>query len=163
MGIRSRVGLSIVGAILIGGIAAVAGAASVWYPETPVIGSIVQGNSTSTTQATAQPELTATLQATAAPQATATDVATPAPTATPNLVGSTIQGTVVSTNPSANSFIVSRNGVRYTISVNQATTYSGTATQLSDLKPNWRVAVKIAAQDGSAYLAQSISAALPDN
>jgi hypothetical protein len=123
MGIRSRVGLSIVGAILIGGIAAVAGAASVWYPETPVIGSIVQGNSTSTTQATAQPELTAT------PQATATDVATPAPTATPNLVGSTIQGTVVSTNPSANSFIVSRNGVRYTILVNQATTYSGTATR----------------------------------
>jgi hypothetical protein len=85
------------------------------------------------------------------------------PTPTRTLVGSTIRGKVVRVDTGDNTLTISRNDVRYTIVVNDETTYSGAATQLSDIQQDWRVSVTIAAQNGSAYLAQRVSASLPDN
>lgn len=151
--LRTRIGVAIMGAILVGGAGAAVGAGSVWRPSSPVGAAITQADAT----ATATPFPTAT------PQPTPTTAPTAAPTATRNPVGSTLRGTVVSVDTSADSLIISRNGVRYTILVNDATTYSGAATQLSDIQPQWRVSVTVAAKDGSAYLAQRVSASLPDN
>lgn len=150
---RTRVGIAIMGAILVGGAGAAVGAGSVWRPNSPAGAAITQADATAT----------ATSFPTATPQPTPTTAPTAAPTATRNPVGSTIRGTVVSVDTSSNSIIISRNGVRYTILVNDATTYSGAATQLSDIQPQWRVSVTVAAKDGSAYLAQRVSASLPDN
>ena len=155
--LRTRVGVALVGATLVGGIGAALGAGSVWRPSTPAIGAITQENTPATATETAMPAPTATTQP------TPTSVPTAAPTATRTLVGSTIRGTVVSVDTGANTLIISRNGVRYTIVVNDSTTYSGAATQLSDIQQDWRVSVTIAAQNGSAYLAQRVSASLPDN
>lgn len=157
---RTRVGIAVMGAFLVGGVGAILGAGSVWRPAAPGGGMIVQGNVTATSQnatATVAPTATATTQP------TATTAPTAAPTATRNPVGSTVRGTVISVDTGANSLIISSNGVRYTIQVNDATTYSGAATQLSDIQPQWRVSVTVAALNGSAYLARSISASLPDN
>lgn len=156
--LHSRVGVAILGAILVGGIAALAGVGTVWRPQAPFIGGVMQGNGTATTALAQETETngTATPAETATPQPTATAIPTRAPTATPNLVGSTIRGSVVSTNASTNSFVMSRNGTRYTILVNESTTYSGVATQFSGLQPGYRVSVAIAAQNGSAYLASSV-------
>lgn len=151
---RTRVGIAVMGAFLVGGVGAILGAGSVWRPAAPGGGMIVQGNVTATSQ---------NATATATTQPTATTAPTAAPTATRNPVGSTVRGTVISLDTGANSLIISRNGVRYTIQVNDATTYSGAATQLSDIQPQWRVSVTVAALNGSAYLARSISASLPDN
>lgn len=150
---RTRVGIAILGAILVGGVGAAVGAGSVWRPNSPVGAAITQADATAT----------ATSFPTATPQPTPTTAPTAAPTATRNPVGSTIRGTVVSVDTSSNSIIISRNGVRYTILVNDATTYTGAATQLSDIQPQWRLSVTVAAKDGSAYLAQRVSASLPDN
>ncbi len=121
---RSRVGVAIVGAILVGGLGAVFGIGSIWHPILPIAGGIVQGDATATTATTAA-QATVTPEVTATPAATATTIPTVGPiaTATPFPVGSTIHGSVVSIG--ANSFVISRNGVHYTILVDGATTYTG--------------------------------------
>lgn len=156
---RTRVGVAILGAVLVGGIGAALGAGSAWRDNAPVGAAITQADET----ATAEGNATATPEPTATTQPTPTSAPTAAPTATRTLVGSTIRGTVVSVDTNDNKLVISRNGTRYTILVNDATTYSGAAAQLSDIQPKWRLSVTIAAQDGSAYLAQRVSASLPDN
>jgi hypothetical protein len=163
---RSRVGVAIVGAILVGGLGAVFGIGSIWHPILPIAGGIVQGDATATTATTAA-QATVTPEVTATPAATATTIPTVGPiaTATPFPVGSTIHGSVVSIG--ANSFVISRNGVHYTILVDGATTYTGTATQFSGtsgIQNGYRVTATVAAQDGpTTYLASKISSSPPDN
>src|SRR5689334_22445703 len=127
--IRSRVGVAIIGAILIGGLAAAVGASTLTLRSSSLDGALADSGSpaTATSQSTVTPEPAAT----STPQPTATTA--PRPTATPLGVGGLLRGTVLSTNPGANSFIMSRNGVHYTIQVDETTTYSGAATQLSGL------------------------------
>ena len=155
--LRTRVGVALVGAVLVGGLGAALGAGSAWRPSTPAEGVTIQGSATATAVETATPAPTATIQP------TPTSVPTAVPTPTRTLVGSTIRGKVVRVDTGDNTLIISRNDVRYTIVVNDETTYSGAATQLSDIQQDWRVSVTIAAQNGSAYLAQRVSASLPDN
>lgn len=154
--LRSRLGVAIIGAFLIGGIAAALGAGSAWHPGATTIGGLVQVGASPTLDATLAAEVTPTGTAQSSP----TTAATVGPTATPNLIGSTVRGTVVSIDSGGNSFIMSRNGTRYTILVDQNTTYGGVATQFSDLQPRYRVSVTITAQNGSAYLASRVSASI---
>lgn len=165
---RSRVGIALVGAIFIGGAGAVLGASSVWRPTLPAAGAAVQSTTTpeaGTTTVNANATSTSGPMATDTPQSMPTAVPTVASTATPFVIvaGSIIRGTVVSTNPGANSFVMSRLGTHYTILVDQATTYSGAAAQLSGIQPNWRVTVTVGVVEGTAYLAGHVASALPDN
>jgi len=157
--IRSRVGLAIIGAIIIGGLAAVIGFGSVWHPVSPVVGAVAQGDATATTTATAATESTETPEATVTQQPTAT--ATPRIVPTPTIgVGSTLRGTVAGP-PGSSSFTMTRNGVTYTIQVNGATQYSGAATQLSGLKSGYRVTIRIAAvYESHNYLASSVASSI---
>ena len=156
---RSRVGVAIVGAILVGGVGAAFGVGSVWHPLTPITGGVVQAAATATT-ASAAAQATNTPESTATPAATATTIPTVGPiaTATPFPVGSSIRGTVISVG--ANSFVISRNGTHYTILVDGATTYTGgTATQLSGIQTGWRATATVAAQNGpTTYLAKNVAA-----
>lgn len=159
---RGRIGFAIIGVLLVGGVAAVAGVGSVWRPTESTVGAVVQGAPTATNVAiAAQPTATATSEPTATAQAIPTDTPAPVPTATPI---TTIRGTVVSTDPGTQRFAMTRNGTSYTILVNQATIYSGIATQLSDIQPNDRVTVTIAAwNDATTIVAQKVAVSLPDN
>lgn len=161
--LRSRLGVAIMGAALVGVLAAVAGAGTTaWHPASQGLNGDAQVTETAHSTA-GQPTATATTAPTATAQPTATDVPTAAPTSTPNPVGSTWNGTVVSVDASNNILVMSRNSVHYTILVDDATTYSGAATQLSAIQVGWRVSVTIAKQEDSGYLASHISSALPDN
>ena len=160
---RSRVGLALIGAIIIGCIAAVAGASTLALRSSPLDGALAQGS----TSATATAESAETPEATATPEATVTTTAQPTatttprvvPTSTPLGVGSTLRGTVVGT-PGANSLTLSRNGVHYLIQVDGNTQYiGGTATKLSDIQNGWRATVDIGAFIGSnTYLASNVAA-----
>lgn len=156
---RGRVGIAIIGAILIGGVAAALGAGSVARPTSPT--GLVQGSSTSTTstaQATTSPESSATATA----QATSMDTPTAAaPTTTPNATPqTTLPGTVVSVDPGNHRFIITRNGVQTTILVDDVTTYGGIATQLTDLQQGWQVTITIAKREDNGVLAKSVFASL---
>lgn len=153
---RSRVGVAIVGAILVGGIAALFGAGTVWHPASLPIGGIAQNNGTASTQGTPAPTLTAT------PVATPTIRPTATPTTARTIVGSTLQGKAIRVTPGANSLVISSNGVRYTILVDQTTTYSGAATRLTDIQLGWHVSATITAQEGPGYLSHQIAAS-PDD
>lgn len=157
---RSRVGVAIVGAILVGGVGAAFGVGSVWHPLTPITGGVVQAAATATT-ASAAAQATNTPESTATPAATATTIPTVGPiaTATPFPVGSSIRGTVISLG--ANSFVISRNGTHYTILVDGATTYTGAATKLSGLHGGYRATVTIAAvQDNTTYVAGTVASVI---
>lgn len=155
---RSRVGVAIVGAILVGGIGAVFGAGSLWHPATLPVGGIVQGNTThtATTFATATTQATVAPTPTEVPEATPTTAPTAAPTATRTIVGSVLRGRVVSVDVSANSLVISNNGVQYTILVDQTTTYTGVATQLSGIQTGWVAWATISTQEVNGYLASLI-------
>lgn len=156
--IRSRVGLAIIGAIIIGGAAAAIGVSTVWHPASPLVGAVGQnGGATATAESTATPEPAATQT----PQPTATIAPTVAiPTPTSIGVGSALRGRVVGA-PDASSFKMTRNGVTYTIWVDGSTTYTGTATQLSGLQNDYRVTVTIKAVYGSnSFLASRVSSSI---
>lgn len=145
---RSRVGLALIGAIVIGCIAAVVGASTLAINSSLLDGALANGGSsaTATAQSTEPSAATVTPEATATPQPTATTA--PRPTATPLGVGSLLHGAVLSTNVGANSMRISRNGVHYTILVNGAV-FSGATTQFSGIQNGWRVTVTISAVYGS--------------
>jgi len=159
---RSRVGIAIIGAILIGGIAAAIGVSTLTLRSSALDGALATSgaSATATAESTETPEATATAEATATPQPTATTAPRPTPTIG---VGSTLRGTVVGT-PGASSFVISRNGVHYTIQVDGNTTYvGGAATQYSSILNGWRATVKIGAVVGTnTYLARNVAAS-PDN
>ncbi|HEX5156803.1 MAG TPA: hypothetical protein VFW17_06290 [Ktedonobacterales bacterium] len=162
---RSRVGIAIIGAILIGGIAAAIGVSTLTL-RSPVLDGVFANSgssATATAESTETPEATATpeVTATATPQPTATTA--PRPTATPLGPGSRLSGTVLSTNSSTNSMRISRNGVRYTIFVNGATYSGGTATKLSDIQSGWQATITIGAVIGPNTYQASNVAASPDN
>ncbi len=160
---RSRVGLALLGAIIVGCMAAAIGAGTLSLRSSPLDGALADSGSsaTATAESTETPEATATPEATTTPQPTATTA--PRPTATPLGVGSLLRGTVVGT-PGTSSFVLSRNGVHYTIQVDGTTTYTGAATQLSGLQNGYRVTIRIKAVYGStSCLASSVSSSLPDN
>jgi hypothetical protein len=162
---RSRVGVAIIGAILIGGIAAAIGVSTLTLRSPVLDGAFANSGSsaTATAESTETPEATAAPEATATPQPTATATPRIVPTATPLGIGSFFRGTVVGA-PGASSFVMSRNGVHYTIQVDGTTTYTGAATQLSGLQNGYRVTIRIIAVYGStSYLASSVSSSLPDN
>lgn len=159
---RSRIGVAIVGAILVGGIGAVFGAGTVWHPATLPVGGIVQGNTTNTasTSATATTQATVAPTPTETPEATPTTVPTVAPTATRTIVGSVLRGQVLSVNVGANSLTIRSNGVQYTILVDDKTQYSGAATQLSGIQSGWEASATITAQENDGYLASLIHTAI---
>ena len=155
---RSRVGVAIIGAILIGGVAAAIGASTLTLRSSMLDGALANSGSpaTATARSTATPEPTAT----ATPQPTATNA--PRPTATIG-VGSLLRGTVLGA-PGTSSFVMSRNGVHYTILVDGTTTYvGGTATKLSDIQSGWRATIRVGAVDGTNTYQASNVAASPDN
>lgn len=151
--LQGRVGIAIVGAIIIGGLAASVGAVTAWLPEQLATGSVAQATATSAAEAT---DTTAITPSATAPQPSPTTVPTAAPTATPTLLGSTIRGTVVSVNVSGNSLVMSRNGTHYTILVDQETQISGAATSLSGIQVGWRVSVTFTSQEDSGYYSNRI-------
>ncbi|MGE5334292.1 MAG: hypothetical protein ACM3N4_06290 [Nitrososphaerota archaeon] len=159
---RSRIGVAIVGAVLVGGIGAVFGAGTVWRPATLPVGGIVQGNTsnTATTSATATTQATVTPTPTETPEAAPTTVPTAAPTATRTIVGSTLRGSVVSVNVAAKTLTIRSNGVQYTILVDDTTQYTGAATQLSGIHTGWEASAAITAQENGGYLASLINTAI---
>jgi len=160
---RSRVGLALIGAIVIGCIAAVVGASTLAINSSLLDGALANGGSsaTATAQSTETPVATVTPEATTTPRPTATTA--PRPTATPLGVGSTLHGTV-SGAPGTSSFVMSRNGVHYTIQVTGTTTYvGGVATKLSDIQSGWRATIRVGAVEGTNTYQASNVAASPDN
>jgi len=162
---RSRVGVAIIGAILIGGIAAAIGVSTLTLRSPVLDGAFANSGSsaTATAESTETPEATATAEATATPQPTATATPRIVPTPTILSVGSTLRGSV-SGAPGADRFTVSRNGVHYTILVDGNTQFTGAARQLSGLQSGYHVTVTISAVYGSnSYQASSVLSSLPDN
>ena len=153
---RGRVGIAIIGAILIGGVAAALGAGSVARPTSPTAGAVVQTAPTATTEANASPIPSSTVTA----QPTPTDASTAVPTARSTQVSNTLSGTVASVDSGNHRFIVTRNGVQSTVLVDDVTTYGGIATQLTDLQPGWRVTITIAKREDNGVLARSVFASL---
>jgi hypothetical protein len=166
---RSRVGVAIIGAIVLGSIAAAIGANSLAHHASPVVGAVAQNGATATagSSATAESSVTPGSTASATASATGQPTATTAPTVvvptpTPLSPGSVLRGTV-SGAPGTSSFVVARrNTPHYTIQVDGATTYSSsvvgvTVKQLSDLQGGYSVSVTIRAVTGSnTYLASNV-------
>lgn len=159
---RSRVGVAIIGAILIGGIAAAIGASTLTLRSPVLDGAFANSGSsaTATAESTETPGATATAEATATPQPTATATPRIVPTPTPLSVGSTLRGSVFGA-PGADRFTVSRNGVHYTILVDETTQFTGAATQLSGLRSGYHVTVTISAVYGSkSYQASAVASVI---
>jgi hypothetical protein len=163
---RSRVGVALIGAIIVGCIAAIIGVGTLTLRSSPLDGAFANTNSGSSATATAEsaetPGATATAEATATPQPTATATPRIVPTSTPLSVGSTLRGSVSGT-PGADRFTVSRNGVHYTILVDGNTQFTGAATQLSGLRSGYHVTVTISAVYGSKSYQASAVASVIDN
>lgn len=169
---KSKVGLAIMGACLIGGTSAVVAARATPGRQVSTLATTDQiangSNPTSSngtgTATSAQP--TSTPGDSASPTATAPS----RPTATPRLstptpaVGQIVHlfGSIRGINTSAGSFSLHRNGVTTTIDVNSGTTYSGSATSFSGLQLGWFAQVTCQIQADRSCLASQVSAN-PDN
>jgi cytoskeletal protein RodZ len=167
---QSKVALAIIGAVLIGGGAALMASAS--FSATPNQSSTNQSQnyvnvptsggsapSSATTPTTSASGTTPSPTSTPGKSPTATPTRRPpTPTPTPkNGQAGTINGTVTSVDTTANQFTVRMiSGALKTVFVNSQTTFQGACTSLSGLHTGWDVVVQGVYQ-GSALLATDVN------
>jgi len=159
--LRSKVGIAVLGILLIGGIGAYIGAASVWHPGGLPGGYLANSDPTA-------PATSVAGSVTSSPSAGAgghtgtplpTDIPTNAPTVAPTTppigAGQTIDlhGSIGAINTAANSFILNINGTPRTVAVNGQTSFQGASSSLQGLRTGWQAEVKGRAQSDGTFLA----------
>ncbi len=167
--LRSKIGIALVGAVVLGGMGAVMGATSAWQlaagltgggyfanndpsvTATSAAGSAISSpgatNGAGTPSGSGNPTPSATSSAASAP--------TSAPTTPPGGTGQTVDlhGSIGKIDTSANKFILNVSGSSRTIVVNGQTSFQGSASSLQGLRTGWQAEVKGQAQSDSTFLA----------
>jgi hypothetical protein len=159
--IRSRVGVALIGLVIMGGAGA---AVAVATSPQPYRAALVASNGQTRGGHTAVSLPTATATTRVIP-ATPTRTAVPRPTATSLAppTGQTIRGSVLSTDPATGTFVVSSNSSQVKVSVTNATIFQGDAASLSGLAKGWRVHVTGTTLASGTFLATSVYATNVNN
>lgn len=165
--LRSRVGLAVIGLLLVGGVSAAIAILTTPHPLPASLNAVAQR--ATATHAVGVTSAAATATAAAQPAATdttgavATTPPTPRPTPLPTAtffpgqsVG--VVGQVESVNASASSFVLATRGSQLTITVNGSTSWSGTAKKVSDIFPGWVAEVHGTVQPDGSILATEVNA-----
>ena len=156
--IRSRVAGAVLGLVIIGTGGAALAAATTPPPAQTAGSSTLAVTSATKTATGVASKPTAT--PTSAPTATTPPPPPPIPpTPTPAVGSSTlVQGTVMNviTSASPQYFVVQSSSGRPTIDVNGSTQFSGKATSLSTLQPDWQVSVTGIVQADGSILATTV-------
>lgn len=163
--IRSRLALTLIGLVIIGGVSAALAAMTAPHPfQTALIGagqtSVLKSTATATSAALAPGG--ASTSAPAAPTNTPPPAPTARPTTPPTDSGGQSahpQGTVASVNTSAGTFtMTTSNGSSVTIVVTGSTTFSGSVRSLSALRAGQQVEVLGTLQANGNVLASDVNA-----
>ncbi len=155
--LRSKVGIAVLGAVLLGGLGAYMGAASAWRPSQLPSGSVA--NTGAAAIGTTSPSATSTGSAgkqTRNPSPTNTPGSSPTtPPVTPVSSGQTVDlhGTIGTINTTANSFTLNNSGSLITVVVNGQTAFQGSASSLQGLRSGWQAEVKGQTQSDGSFLA----------
>ncbi|HKT39409.1 MAG TPA: DUF5666 domain-containing protein [Ktedonobacterales bacterium] len=159
--LRSKVGIAIVGVILIGGIGAYIGAASILHPD-GLTGGYFANNDPTAPAASVAGTVTSSSSdgagdhtATPLPTDTPANAPTDVPTTPPTGSGQTVDlhGSIGNINTAANSFILNVNGTSRTVVVNGQTSFQGASSTLQGLRTGWQAEVKGRAQSDGTFLA----------
>ncbi|HEX8732287.1 MAG TPA: DUF5666 domain-containing protein [Ktedonobacterales bacterium] len=171
MGIlRSRVGLAVVGLLLVGSISAAIAMLTAPHSASPTLNAITQRGATATATHTGKTDTaTATTQAVATNTTASQPTSPPAPTAQPtptfapgqsvDVSGKTAN--VTSTSGGGTFTLRTRNG-SFSIVVNGSTSFSGTARDMATLQNDWNAEVHGIVQNDGSILATEVNAN-PDN
>jgi hypothetical protein len=165
--LRTKLGAALCGAILLGTMGALFGAASVWHPgAVPTSGGSANTGSITATATSGAPSTTPGAtgvpqqqeQPTPLPTNTPASVPTAAPTNTPRSipVGQTVDlhGTIGTINTSENTFILNiTSGSATKVIVTESTQFVGSATSLQGLAKGWSAEVKGQMQSDGTFLA----------
>lgn len=144
---RSRVMVTLIGLIIVGGISAWL---TVALSSQPTQTALVGVSGTTTPGAGAR---VATATATATARAA---TPTPRPAATQGSQYASLRGVVANPNASAGTFVVNRNGSPVTVTVTSTTTFHGVATSMSTLTAGLRVTVQGTSQGNGSFLAVNV-------
>ncbi|HKW23011.1 MAG TPA: DUF5666 domain-containing protein [Ktedonobacterales bacterium] len=157
--LRSKVGIAVLGILLIGGVGAYIGAASVWHPG-GLPGGYFANNDPTAPATSVAGSVTSSPSAggntgTPSPTDIPTNAPTVAPTTPPIGAGQTIDlhGSIGDIKTAANSFILSVNGAQRTVVVNGQTSFQGASSSLQGLQKGWLAEVKGRAQSDGTFLA----------
>lgn len=159
--LRGRVGIAVLGAVLLGSMGAFVGAASLWHPAGLTSGYFAN-NDPSVTATSPAGSVTPSLSGgpgghAGTPSPTHTLANTPTGVSTSPPVGSgqtvDLHGSIGVINTTANTFILNVNSSSRTVVVNGQTSFQGSASSLQGLRSSWQAEVKGQTQSDGTFLA----------